>query len=178
MTIKEIRLNIKKVINILSRNQKDIKYILKKYKNQELLSLFDVLNNNNKEVLRALFYIYKNVEKSKKESIYIPTKYIFNDILYNFVNNDNIETFFYNLQKYYLFKIYLSESLIMLRYDEKSNYIDLKHLAYVMNLLLKKYPLRKDYTRPGQEIDIKKSEKKYKIQYLREDKINRLMKNL
>jgi len=47
-----------------------------------------------------------------------------------------------------------------------------------MNLLLRKYPLRKDYTIPVQKIDIKKSEEKYKIQYLREDKINRLMKNL
>jgi len=182
MTRKELREKIKIVINILSKNQKDIKYIQKKYSNSYLLSEFDEINYKNKEVLRALFYIYRNIDECKNKVKVIYTKYIFNDVTYDFYRRNKqkqIDTFFFNLQRYYMYKIYLCESFISLRYDFNYYYGDVAELSYVMNLLLKKFPLYKESVANHKsfiQIDVEKFEKKYRIQYLREDKIKRLMK--
>ena len=140
MNIKEQLNKINNVIKILSKQQVDIKYILKKYKNQEILTIFDEKNFYNKETLRALFYIKNNIYEKEFKSYYIPTKYIYNDLIYDYLRTKEkniIEEFFIRFEKMYKYKIRMSDLYITIEYDKNTKYRDLKMIAYVMNLLLK-----------------------------------------
>ena len=141
-----IKEKIKEVIKILSQNQRDIKYILKKY-NHKGLWVFDEMKTYNKEVITALLFLQKNIYKDKDDltanKFYRNIHhYIFDDIIYDYKKQDIVETFFANLTKYYWFFIHLDERSIRSRYSNRDDkYTDLKEMAFVIDKLLMKYPL-------------------------------------
>ena len=193
MEIKEQKEKIREIIKILSKNQKDIKYILKKYNEQSLLTIFDVIHSKYKEVITALIYLLKYIHiddfvenrdynipfyNKNLKRIRYHFKYISRDIVDDYKKNireGNIETFFFNLHKYYSFKIIFKESFVSLNYSPDSKYTNLKEIAYIIDLLIVKYGLKNGDWWNSPQIDTENDEKKFQNMFLREYKLQRII---